>query len=595
MASPLENGFAASGTQFKLGEFASDEPRRMRVVIIGAGYSGITAGIRFLQRVRNLEMTIYDAYAGIGGTWYINKYPGLACDIPAHSYQLTFADNPNWSSFYAPGPEIREYLESVVEKYKLMPYIKLQHKLTRAEYNEETGKWHLTIQRPSPVDDDSAVEEFTDIADVLFTGIGALNRWDWPDIDGLETFQGKVIHSAQWKTGEGDDDPKAKWEDTVTQWKDKKVAVIGVGSSAIQIVPSIQPKVTQLANFVRGKTWISATFGKGLLAEIAKDDTATNYKYTEEDKKKFQDPLYYNKYRREIERDSNAAYAATIVGSHMQEMGRKLFREDMIKRLAKRPWIADHLLPDFAVACRRLTPGPGYLEALCEDNVEFVPDVIKRVTANGIETVDGKHRDFDIIICATGFNISYKLPFTFVGRGGVKLTDKFDPHPRTYLGVAVDGFPNWFACLGPNSGVGAGSLLIIMERQVDYAVQATLKLQRERLKSIEVKKEAIDDFDEYLDNYFPKSVFGSKCRSWYKMGKEEGRVVALWPGSPLHAVHALSNPRWEDYKYELLDPGVKNRFYWLGDGSTMADNGVPGTDSSWYLDPTVVDFPPVPT
>ncbi|KAF5345212.1 hypothetical protein D9758_009659 [Tetrapyrgos nigripes] len=589
------NGATSStSTAFKAGDFISDEPRPMKVVVIGAGFSGITAGIRLLQRVRNLDLTIYEANAGVGGTWWTNRYPGIACDIPAHSYQLTFAENPNWSAFYSPGPEIREYLESVVKKYKLMPYIKLQHKLIRSEYDEQTGKWQLTIQRTNlEPTGQSDTEDFVDTADVLITGIGPLNRWQWPDIQGLETFEGKVVHSAQWETGEGDTSPTAKWEDTVKGWKDKKVAVIGVGSSAIQIVPSLQPKVAHLSNFVRGKTWISSVFGQRLVAEISKNEGASNYEYTDEDKKRFLDAKVYNEYRREIERDGNTAYQATLLGSPMQEGARNLFRAEMIRRLAKRPWIADHILPDFAVACRRLTPGPGYLEALCEDNVEFVPDVIKQVTPSGIETVDGKHRDFDIVVCATGFDISWKQPFPFIGRGGVTINEKHQPHPRTYLSVAVDGFPNWFCLLGPNSAVGAGSLLIVMERQVDYAVQAVLKLQRERLKSIEVKKEAIDDFDEYLESYFPKSVFGSKCKSWYKMGKEEGRVVALWPGSPLHAVHALTHPRWEDYDYEPLDPGVKNRFYWLGDGSTMADT-VPGVDSSWYLDPKAVDVPPVP-
>lgn len=141
--------------------------------------------------------------------------------------------------------------------------------------------------------------------------------------------------------------------------------------------------------------------------------------------------------------------------------------------------------------------------------VEFVPENIKRITPKGIETVDGKHRELDVIVCATGFETSGKLPFPFIGRGGVDLKDKFDPHPRTYLAIAVDGFPNWFSALGPNSGVGAGSLLLLIEKQVDYAVAATLKLQRERIKSIEVKKKAVDDFDAYLEVRFKRS---SSCK-----------------------------------------------------------------------------------
>jgi len=179
------------------------------------------------------------------------------------------------------------------------------------------------------------------------------------------------------------------------------------------------------------------------------------------------------------------------------------------------------VIPDFAPACRRLTPGPGYLDALCADNVDFVPTHIRKVTPTGIETEDGKHQDLDIIICATGtscttcnafarlnvacrgFDTSFKFDFPILGRSGEDLSKRFDPYPRTYMGVAVDGFPNWFQCLGPSAAVGAGSLLLVLERQVDYAVAATLKLQREHLKSMDVKPEAVDDFDAYLESYFP--------------------------------------------------------------------------------------------
>ncbi|KAJ3871890.1 FAD/NAD-binding domain-containing protein [Lentinula edodes] len=590
--------------KYKLPSFCIDEARPMKVVIIGAGYSGIVAGIRFLQRVKNLELTIYEANAGIGGTWFVNRYPGLACDIPSHCYQLTFAENPDWSSFYAPGPEIQAYLESVVERFHLGPYIKLQHRLTRAQYDEKTGKWRLTIKRATASTDNSnpqirqgttqdGYEDIEVTADVLFTGIGSLSRWQWPEIEGLETFQGKVIHSAQWETGEGDSGAKTKWEDTVKSWGEKKIGVIGVGSSAIQIVPALQPRVKTISNFVRGKTWVSASFVREHLVTLANGDESVDiYTFTDKDKKKFRDKEYYREFRRGLESDLNGAHLATLRGNPLQQGAREIFEKIMRQKLSKKPWIAEHLIPDFSVACRRLTPGPGYLESLCEENVEFVPENIKRITPTGIETVDDKHRDLDVIVCATGFDTSYKLPFTFIGRNGIELNKQFEPHPRTYLGIAVDGFPNWFSALGPNTGVGAGSLLIIIERQVDYAVAATLKLQRERLKSIEVKKKAVDDFDAYLEVQFELrsfSVFGEKCRSWYKVGKEEGRVVSLWPGSCLHCIKALEHPRWEDYDYEPLDPD-NNRFFWLGNGNTLADK-IPGSDRSWYLSPEEVDIP----
>jgi len=163
----------------------------------------------------------------------------------------------------------------------------------------------------------------------------------------------------------------------------------------------------------------------------------------------------------------------------------------------------------------------------------------------------------------------------------------------TYLSICTDGFPNWFNSLGPNSFIGSGNLLIIAEREVEYAAAVLLKMQRERLKSIEVKREAVEDFDRYLEAYFPGTVYGSKCRSWYKMGKEDGRVVGLWPGSCLHAARALEHPRWEDYNYEYLD-SVRSRFYWLGDGSTYNEKYMMG-DRAWYLRDDELDYPPVPS
>ncbi|KAF9486402.1 FAD/NAD-binding domain-containing protein [Pholiota conissans] len=578
---------------FKPGSFQIDDPRPIKVATIGAGYSGIVAGIRFLQRVQNIDFTIYDSNAGIGGTWFVNKYPGLQCDIPSHSYQLTFENKTDWSGFYASGSEILKNLEHLVDKYNLRPFIKLQHRVTCARYNEATGKWHLTIKKPKKlsmkttgvgalkISNYEDWEEVRDIVDVLFTAVGSLSRWSWPDIAGLETFSGKVLHSADWDT-----------TDHLKDWKDKTVGVIGVGSSAIQIVAALQPKVKHLVNYVRGKTWISSIFVKDQLIRLGGSETSDNYQFTGKDKETFKDPKFYEEIRRNIESDLNMAHPATLLSTPIAELARSEFKESMQKRLAKKPWIAEHLIPDFGVACRRLTPGPGYLEVLCEDNVSFVPALIKRVTPTGIETVDGKFQELDVIVCATGFDTSFRLDFDIIGKGGKTLAEHHNPHPKTYLSVAVDGFPNMFQALGPNAGVGAGNLLLIMERQVDYAVAATLKIQREHIKSMDAKPAAVADFEEWIDSYFPKTVFGTKCRSWYKAGKEEGRVVALWPGSPMHAAKALAHPRWEDFDYEFLD-GALNRCYWFGDGNTIADVKE-DADRAWYLRPENIDYPPVP-
>ncbi|KAI0644767.1 FAD/NAD-P-binding domain-containing protein [Trametes meyenii] len=576
--------FGASST-YALGDFCVDEYKPIKVIVVGAGFSGITAGIRFPQKIPNVQLSIYEKSAGVGGTWHNNNYPGLACDVPAHCYQLSFADKRDWSGFYASGPEIQQHLQDLVDKYKLMRYIRLQHEVVHAEYEAATGRWNIRVRRSSP--ETGLLEEFEDSADVLVTAFGVLSRWKWPDITGLHDFKGELHHSAGFEP-----QPKT-WQETAEAWKNKRVGVIGVGSSALQIVAALQPGVKKLVNYSRGKTWLSYPFMGETMAELLGRESGDmkDYRFTAEEIARFEtDPEFARKFRLTLETGFNSLHSWTMPGTPLQLRFQAECRRHMQEKLAKKPWIAEKLIPDFPVACRRLTPGPGYLEALCEDNVDFVSSPIKRVTERGIETEDGKHQDLDVIVCATGYDTSFQLPFKILGRHGIDINERWKPHPVSYLSVTVDGFPNMFMALGPNSNIASGMLIPLLEAQVMYAVQATAKIQRERLKSMEVKSRALRDFDQYLETYFSKTVFNAKCRSWYKMGKEDGRVVGLWPGSPLHGIRALTYPRWEDYDYELEDT-IENGLYWLGDGQTYNEKTLTG-DRAWYLHEPYLDIPP---
>ncbi|CDO72702.1 hypothetical protein BN946_scf184985.g122 [Trametes cinnabarina] len=580
---------------YTLGEFCIDEYRPIKVIVVGAGFSGITAGIRFRQKIPNVSVAIYEKSTGVGGAWFNNKYPGLACDIPSICYQLTFEEK-RLVRFLPPGAEIRQYLEGIVDKYKLAPHIKLGHEVTHAQYDEPSGKWHVRIRRTHPAT--GKVEQFEDTGDVLFTAFGSLDRWSWPDIKGLETFKGELHHSAGF-------DPCGKaWQEVAEAWKDKTVGIIGVGSSAVQLVPALQPRVKKVYNYVRGKTWLAVPFGSTGFAEFLQRDAqnAENYQYTPEELARFKnDERFYKNYRHALETEINAR-------TPMQLQAQQIFRANMEKKLEKKPWILENSASRFGhrsylPLCRSLTMGmavswdpmrvysaarvPTCLqEAHSGARVDFISSPIKRVTETGIETEDGQHQELDVLFCATGYDATYQLPFKIIGRNGVDISEKWRPHPVTYLSVAVDGFPNMFMALGPNSAVGSGSLLALMEYQVMYAVQAAAKLQRERLRSIEVKPEAVRDYDQYID-----SVYSAKCRSWYKGGREEGRVIGLWPGAYL-IYRALSYPRWEDYNYERADP-IQNRLYWLGDGQTYAEKTLTG-ERAWYLRPPYLDVPPVP-
>ena len=328
------------------------------------------------------------------------------------------------------------------------------------------------------------------------------------------------------------------------------------------------------------------------------EDTHLPISVTEEEKEKFQaDPQGYHKFRKTIETDGNAVHAISIRDSEFAEGARKLFTETMHQRLAKRPELADKLIPGFAVGCRRLTPGPGYLEALTEDNVDFISTGIRRITPTGVELEDGRLVELDVLVCATGFNIGAP-PFSVVGMDQQTLQDRFKPYPEAYLSIAVDKFPNFFIGLGPNSGVGSGSLTKILESIGDYHIKCIRKLQREDIRAMHVKRSRLKDFSAYIDSYFQKTVYMDECKSWYRSeGGRGSRIVGLWPGSTLHAVETLRSPRWEDYEYiydegEEDDPIRANRLRWLGNGwsSIQLDGG----DMSYYIEPEFVDFPPSP-
>ncbi|KAE8338868.1 hypothetical protein BDV24DRAFT_137057 [Aspergillus arachidicola] len=266
------------------------------------------------------------------------------------------------------------------------------------------------------------------------------------------------------------------------------------------------------------------------------------------------------------------------------------FTESMRKKLAKRPDIFEKILPSFAPGCRRITPGPGYLEALTENNVSFVTDPIARVTEDGILTADGKLRKVDAIICATGFDTSFSQRFPIYGSGHLDLGAKWKEYPETYLSLSTHGVPNYFVAHGPNSGVGTGSIVIVLERTCDYVAAVIAKLQRDRIATIQPKQEACMAFRRYCEKFFRKTVFSMSCRSWYKRGTEDGPVTALWPGSCLHFAKVLENPRFEDYEYTYIDG---RDMAWMGNGFTTPelDASVP---ASTYLDPEHIDYPSVP-
>jgi cation diffusion facilitator CzcD-associated flavoprotein CzcO len=365
------------------------------------------------------------------------------------------------------------------------------------------------------------------------------------------------------------------------QAQDKTIAVIGAGSSGIQIVPSLQPLARRLDHYVRGRTWIATPMAAQELEK--RGVPGENFSYDNDEIKGWKkDSESYMAYRRQLENTVQSDYDITLRGSEISTKARAYFESLMTQRLVKKPEVVSYILPRFSPLCKRLTPGPGYLESLTEDNVTVIPTSIEQVTKTGIMATDGKHREVDAIICATGFNTHFTKRFPVYGIDGAVLFER-QPGPKTatYLSMTVDTHPNLFMLLGPNSGIGTGNLLIIIERMVDYCCKMLRKIQTENIRSVRPLKQKVDDFTRFVDAHFERTVYSEDCSSWYKI---DGRVAALWPGSSLHAIKALENPRWEDFEYSYVDDSPMG---WLGDGSTEADKNR-AADKSFYLTSTTL-------
>lgn len=467
-----------------------------------------------------------------------------------------------------------------MRKYDIRKLMKFEHRCIEARWNDKTSKWHVKVEVP----DGSTHKIIEDIADVFVAGVGVLNNWNWPDIKGLHDFKGKLLHSANW--------------DTTFDATGQNIAVIGAGSSGIQIVPALLPKVKTIDHYVRGRTWIAASFGSEIVRQ-RNDGEDGNFDYSPEEVQGWKDdPASYVKYRKTLELGMQGNFALTHRGTKEHQGAWTAFDADMRKRLAKKSHIADNLIPSFPPLCKRLTPGPGYLEALVADNVTVIPEQISHVDATGIMACDGIHRPVDAIITATGFDTSFQGRFPIYGIAGVNLQDRNRIRAETYLGIAVDEFPNFFYSLGPNSGAANGNLLLIIESVANYIGQILEKMSKGNVKTIVPTRQNVENFTNYCDAYFKRTVFSADCGSWYKVAppnataeeRKKGRIAALWPGSSVHVARALENVRFEDYEMTTVDG---NAFGWFGDGWSVAERTGDVEGLSWYLNGTKFTHEPL--
>ncbi|KAH7021896.1 hypothetical protein EDB80DRAFT_744547 [Ilyonectria destructans] len=529
------------------------KPRKLRLICVGAGYSGLMLAYKWKHQIPMedfVDLAIYEKNSDVGGTWLENRYPGVACDVPAHIYTFSFEPNPDWSSLYASGQEIWEYIKRTTKKYNLDERVQFNSKVVSSIWDDQIGKWKVKVNQNGTI--------IKDEADVLVNGSGFLNKWRWPDISGLKSFKGKLVHSASW--------------DSSLDWIGKRVALIGNGSSAIQILPQLQPKASRVTNYIRTPNWISSNFSADLTPE------GKNFQYTEEEKKEFREnPEKLFQLRKMIEHNFNQFFYAMLADSPQQKVISKEYKKNMEARLNHDPELCAKLIPDWRVGCRRLTPGEGYLEALQTSNVAIEFAKIEGVTEKGVKTANGME-EVDIIVCATGFDVSFTPQWELVGKGGIRLADQWQGEPEAYFGICAPNMPNYFIFSGPNSPVGHGSLLSVMDWSADYILRWCRKIATEDIKSAVVGEVATADYNTYTQEFLKRTVWASGCRSWYKGNNGEGKVTAMYAGSILHYKEILESFRTEDFTFEYNSP---NRFKFWGNGLTIREEK--GEDLGFYV------------
>jgi cation diffusion facilitator CzcD-associated flavoprotein CzcO len=458
-------------------------------IIVGAGFAGLCMAIKLKEEGMN-DFVILDRNDHIGGTWYDNAYPGAACDVESHLYSYSFEPNTEWSRQFSPQREILRYMEHCIDKYKLAPHIRLHTNVVQAVFDEKTGSWQVEAKNGTI---------FT--GRILVTCSGGLSEPAFPDIKGLDTFKGEIFHSARW--------------DTKYDLRGKSVAVIGTGASAIQIVPNIVSQVKHLNLYQRTAPWVLPKKDKEISAF-----RKTIYRHL---------PFIRYLYRTRLYWRNELMAMGFVVNPGILRLGGKIMIRHLHKSI-KDEDLRKKLTPNYTLGCKRILLSNDYYPAMEQPNLSLITAPIHEVNETGILTKDAVEHKVDAIILATGFQAAEGvLRYAVKGKGGIDLNETWREGAAAYLGTSIAGFPNMFVVVGPNTGLGHSSMLIMIEAQVGYIIQALKALKEKGAKYAAVKKEVEEEYNEELQIKLAKSVWQSGgCMSWYQM--KNGKNVALWPG-----------------------------------------------------------------
>jgi cation diffusion facilitator CzcD-associated flavoprotein CzcO len=472
-ASASGNGYRAMG-------------RGRSVAVVGGGFAGVGAVV-MLHRAGYENVTVFERGERVGGVWHHNTYPGAACDVPSHLYEFSFHPNPRWSRRYAPQAEIQNYLEDVARRHGVLEQVRTNTEVTHATWDEARAKW--TLQTSSGPHE----------ADVLITACGQLSVPKVPAVAGLESFAGPAFHTAQWRHD--------------VDLAGKRVAVLGTGCSAIQVVPAIQPRVAQLDVYQRSPGW---TFPK------------MDFAYSERAQRAFERfPILQRLDRAAIFAFMELGAAAMTNRRWLLAPFRAVARRQITSAIED-PALRSKVTPTDELGCKRLMLTDEWYPTLAQPNVELITDKVAEVTSSGVRTSDGNERPADVLVLATGFRThGFVAPMEIAGAHGRTLAQEWSHVPRAYLGMSVPSFPNLFLLYGPNTNGGTGSVIYTIEAGMSHVIAALEELARNDAQAIEVRHGAAERFDSELRAALSGTVWHTGCTNWYV--DEQGNDPSQWP------------------------------------------------------------------
>ncbi|KPC84109.1 flavin-containing monooxygenase [Streptomyces sp. NRRL S-4] len=486
----------------------------VRVAVIGSGFGGLGAAVR-LRREGVTDFLVLERAGSVGGTWRDNSYPGCACDVPSHLYSFSFAPNPDWPRTFSGQQHIRAYLEHVADTFGLRPHLRLNHEVTVMRWDNDQLHWVIETANGSTI-----------TADVVVSATGPLSDPKLPDIPGLAEFPGKVFHSAQW--------------DHDYDLSGKRVAVIGTGASAIQIVPEIQPKAGRLTLFQRTPPWVMPRMDRAISGAEKWLHRALPFTATA---------------RRGLLWGIRELQVGAFT-KHPNQLGLvETIAKRNMARAIKDPALRAKLTPSYRIGCKRILLSNAYYPALAQPNVDVVESGLSEVRGSTLVGSDGTETEADVIILGTGFHVTdMPIATRVVGAGGITLAESWKDEMQALRGATASGFPNWMTIIGPNTGLGNSSMILMIESQLNYMADYMRQLDvlGERA-ALDARPSAVAAWNRRVQDRMKRTVWNTGgCTSWYL--DANGRNTTVWPGTTAEFRRAVRSVDLGEY--EIIRPPV---------------------------------------